>query len=682
MAPPTVARRAGPDAAAPPPLPRRAGACRAERPPAPPPPPPIAPPAGRRKPRGALRHPLGGLGRRPCARARRHLPGQILDRGGPDRPRHAHLPRRAVCRGAGRRRRMGAAARAGIRPAGLPIANIPAILTAAGTTVAYATVYAAYGLYGFLSPPIAFVLLGAVALATLAAALLHGPALAGLGLVGAYVTPLLVASATPNYWALYLYLAVVTAAAFALARARLWRWLALTAIAFGFLWVLPGARERARCAQRRGLPRGRGLRAGRGADRRRVPVRAGGEPGRIDAVSSIGLAAYLTAAALLVVDARHDTLTLFAFSALVVAATIAVAWRAEAATAAVPAAAVLAALVIVHWVVARAVRAPGRARRPGRRRRAGAAKRARRLASRARRRLRRTVRRRGLSRARPLRARDRADPVGGIGGVRADRDPDRALLPHRRLRALDPVRRHRARCSPRSSRPRPRRWASASRGPGLAAAAALFATGSIAALALALTFALEKGWLTVGLALMVPGIAYVSDKRPLPALRWLAAIIGLVVLARIGWEPRIVGATSARRRSSTGCSTATACRRSRSGSPAICCGGAPTTCRRAWRIRSRSCSRCCWRCWRSATTSTTATSTATAGLTEVALQVSVWLAMAIGLERVRGRTDSIVHDIGALVIAALALGGDRVRACDQPEPDGHRRAGRRARSST
>ena len=33
-----------------------------------------------------------------------------------------------------------------------------------------------------------------VALATLAAALLHGPALAGLGLVGAYVTPLLVAS--------------------------------------------------------------------------------------------------------------------------------------------------------------------------------------------------------------------------------------------------------------------------------------------------------------------------------------------------------------------------------------------------------------------------------------------------------------------------------------------------------
>src|SRR4029078_12293113 len=79
-----------------------------------------------------------------------------------------------------------------------------------------------------------------VALATLAAALLHGPALAALGLVGAYVTPLLISTGEPNYWALYIYLAVVTAAAFALARMRLWRWLAVTAVGFGFFWVLPG----------------------------------------------------------------------------------------------------------------------------------------------------------------------------------------------------------------------------------------------------------------------------------------------------------------------------------------------------------------------------------------------------------------------------------------------------------
>src|SRR5262245_18035726 len=112
---------------------------------------------------------------------------------------------------------------------GLPTAHIPSILTAAGTVVAYADVYAAHALYGFLAPATAFILLGLVALATLAAALLHGPALAGLGLVGAYVAPLLVASDRPDYWSLYVYLAVVTAAAFALARFRMWRWLALTA---------------------------------------------------------------------------------------------------------------------------------------------------------------------------------------------------------------------------------------------------------------------------------------------------------------------------------------------------------------------------------------------------------------------------------------------------------------------
>ncbi|MFZ5740063.1 MAG: DUF2339 domain-containing protein, partial [Pseudomonadota bacterium] len=47
-----------------------------------------------------------------------------------------------------------------VQLAALPIANIPAILTAAGTAVAFATVYAAYALYDFLVPATAFILLG------------------------------------------------------------------------------------------------------------------------------------------------------------------------------------------------------------------------------------------------------------------------------------------------------------------------------------------------------------------------------------------------------------------------------------------------------------------------------------------------------------------------------------------
>jgi uncharacterized membrane protein len=73
--------------------------------------------------------------------------------------------------------------------------------------------------------------------------------------------------------------------------------------------------------------------------------------------------------------------------------------------------------------------------------------------------------------------------------------------------------------------------------PGQPSAAAIFATGSIAALALAMTFALEKGWLTVALALMVPGTAYVAEHRPLPWLRWLCGILVVMVMLRIGHDP-------------------------------------------------------------------------------------------------------------------------------------------------
>ena len=72
---------------------------------------------------------------------------------------------------------------------------MPSILTAAGTASAFGTVYAAHALYGFIGPAAAFVLLGVIGVATMLAAALHGPALAGLGLAGSLVVPLLVSSA-------------------------------------------------------------------------------------------------------------------------------------------------------------------------------------------------------------------------------------------------------------------------------------------------------------------------------------------------------------------------------------------------------------------------------------------------------------------------------------------------------
>lgn len=108
-------------------------------------------------------------------------------------------------------------------------AYVPGVLTAAGVVAAFAAVYAAHALYGLIGSGAAFVALAAVGFGALALALLHGPAIAGLGLVASYATPLLVSSSQPQFGALTVYLLAVTAATFAVARMRRWRGLAVAA---------------------------------------------------------------------------------------------------------------------------------------------------------------------------------------------------------------------------------------------------------------------------------------------------------------------------------------------------------------------------------------------------------------------------------------------------------------------
>ena len=192
------------------------------------------------RPRGNVRHPAGSSGSAACrARARRHLPGQIRSRQGLIGPGvrvllGGLLAIALVAAGEWTRRKESLD---GI--AGLPSAAHPQHPHRRGNGCGLC-----HGLRGlwalrFPIPCPRFRSARHRRLATLAAALLHGPALAGLGLVGAYVTPLLV-SAMPNYWALYIYLAVVTAAAFALAAPGCGVGSRITAMVFGFLWIFPG----------------------------------------------------------------------------------------------------------------------------------------------------------------------------------------------------------------------------------------------------------------------------------------------------------------------------------------------------------------------------------------------------------------------------------------------------------
>ena len=543
--------------------------------------------------------------------------------------------------------------RAGI--AGLPAAHIPSILTAAGTTVAYATVFAAYALYDFIGPAAAFVLLGVVALATLGAALLHGPALAALGLVGAEVTPLMVSSGTPRYWALYTYIAVVTAAAFGLARARMWRWLAITAVGFGLFWALPGidGTDAGTLAPHIfHVVVGFGLAA--------LLIVAGllfgpdSEPGRIDKISSGAIVAYLLAAALLVLARDHDPAALAGF-AILTTATVAIGWRSEAATGALPAGALLAALVVIAWAVAPQLGhlvasgpGPGLAVEPS-----GAD----------------IVWHFGLGAF--------FAALFGTTGYLAQGRYERPTIPliwsatavlaplailvalYYRVYGLERslpfagfallLAAWFAVATEQLGKREPR--------PGVAAAAALNAAGCAAALALALTFALEKGWLTVGLALMAPGIAWVAEKRPLPMLRWIAAVAAVLVVARIGWEPRIVGAD-------VGTTLFFNWLLYGYGAPALAFWTAGYLLRRrADDVPSRMLDA-------AAILFTVLFASleirhamnggdiyaSNRGLGELALQVSVGLGMAIGLERLRLRTRNIVHDVAALIIAAGTLG--------------------------
>jgi uncharacterized membrane protein len=535
----------------------------------------------------------------------------------------------------------------------LPIANIPAILTAAGTAVAFATVYAAYALYDFLVPATAFILLGLVALGTLAAALLHGPALAGLGIAAAFATPILVSSEQPDFWALYIYLAIVTAAAFGLARIRLWRWLAVTTIAFALLWTLPCLQ----CGPSTVAPHAFHVVAG--FVLAALLVVCGfmfGPPAdddRIEPISSGSLAAYLLGATMIVLASFHADAALIAFAALVAGA-LYVAWRAPAATGAIAAAAALVFIVFAEWAVRGnpdMLVLPG-GPLPG-------------------------IGPNATDGSVSLHLITAAIFAAGFGaaGFLAQGRSNSAIIPVvwstaavftplALLTALYARIAHLDRSIPfailavmlAAAYGAATEWLSRrDNRPGLSISIALFATGTLGALALALTFALEKGWLTIALALMSMGTAWISMQRPIPFLRSLAAILAGIVVLRVGYEPRIVG-------DAVGTTPIFNWLLWGYGIPAASFWTASIFLRRRGddaALRTVESAAILFTVLLAFMEIRHAVNGGdvyrdSAGLTETALQVCVALAMAIGLERLRIRSGSIVHNVSAVLLTVFA----------------------------
>ena len=115
--------------------------------------------------------------------------------------------------------------------------HVPGALVSGGLFSAYAAIYAGYALFGFIVPLVAFVGLAAVSLVGFLLGGLHAPIVAIIGLIGGLATPALVESQAPSALALFGYLAMIVAAATAVAAYRGWAWLMAAAMAGGLGWL-------------------------------------------------------------------------------------------------------------------------------------------------------------------------------------------------------------------------------------------------------------------------------------------------------------------------------------------------------------------------------------------------------------------------------------------------------------
>ncbi len=114
---------------------------------------------------------------------------------------------------------------------------VPPALTAAGLFAGFASTYAAFSLHALISPLTAFIIMAVYSLLSVGLAILQGPFVALLGLIGGYLTPLLAQTGHPLAWGLFPYLFLISAAAMALVRYMAWRWLAWAVIAGALIWV-------------------------------------------------------------------------------------------------------------------------------------------------------------------------------------------------------------------------------------------------------------------------------------------------------------------------------------------------------------------------------------------------------------------------------------------------------------
>jgi uncharacterized membrane protein len=114
-----------------------------------------------------------------------------------------------------------------------------ASLAGGASITLYAALLAALHVYKLIDPLWVFVALAIVSLMTMVLALLHGPMLAMIGLVGAYVVPILVSTGSGNIFAAMIYSLIISVAGLLLIRyvSKSWLWWGVVAGALGW-WLI------------------------------------------------------------------------------------------------------------------------------------------------------------------------------------------------------------------------------------------------------------------------------------------------------------------------------------------------------------------------------------------------------------------------------------------------------------
>ena len=413
--------------------------------------------------------------------------------------------------------------------------DIPAVLTAAGTVAALGAIYAAHALYGFIGPAAAFGALGLTGIACMALAALHGPWLAGLGLVGALAVPLLVTDDHAAPWAVAIYTAIVIAAAYGLMRLRDWLWVGLAAALGAGVWGLAlavGADGPAPDFFHAGMAHAClhiGLAGLAFGQRARQPIFSGSVPslltvpaiavllagtgryfgldwviwagvpvillalvGRLQSrASGALLAAALTLLAIMLIWPESDARPALPFPPLWLAMPLNANWFAAFSGVLAGIVAIVASSGLLAGV-------------PASRRAA--------------------LIQAGTTCITPLAAL-------ALVWLRLQSDGNASLFAAiASLLALAFI--------AMATLLRPRQDDAAWAGLGCFSAAAL------AALSLGLVFILDRGMLTVALALAAAGTGLVVLRLNIPALRWCVVALGLIIAARLAWDPRIAGAGS------------------------------------------------------------------------------------------------------------------------------------------